>query len=73
VLFCGQDFENMEADTVAALATLTGELAGNYYPLAKMDAKTQEQLIQDHFLFRNDDEWVFHLTQMWCKQASGVC
>ena len=53
-----QDFENMEADSVAALSTLTGELAGNYYPLRTMDAKTMEQMIQDHFLFRNDDEWV---------------
>lgn len=51
-----QDFENMEADTVAALSQLTGELAGNYHPLAKMDEATQNQLIQDHFLFRNDDE-----------------
>ena len=51
-----QDFENMEADSVAALSTLTGELAGNYYPLRTMDAKTMEQMIQDHFLFRNDDE-----------------
>lgn len=51
-----EDFENMEADSVAALSTLTGELAGNYYPLRTMDAKTMEQMIQDHFLFRNDDD-----------------
>ena len=55
-VLCVQDFENMEADTVAALSTLTGELAGNYHPLGKMDEATQNQLIQDHFLFRNDDE-----------------
>lgn len=51
-----QDFENMEADTKAALKQLTGELAGEYYPLASMDPAKQNQLIQDHFLFRNDDE-----------------
>ncbi|XP_052811346.1 taurocyamine kinase-like isoform X2 [Mya arenaria] len=51
-----EDFENMEADTVAALSTLSGELAGQYYPLAKMTPEQQNQLIQDHFLFRNDDD-----------------
>nr|AAM90698.1 arginine kinase [Ensis directus] len=51
-----EDFENMEADTVAALSTMTGELAGNYYPLAKMDAAQQKQLVEDHFLFRDDDD-----------------
>ena len=48
----------MEQDTVAALKTLTGELEGQYYPLAKMDKATQNQMIQDHFLFRDDDELV---------------
>jgi creatine kinase len=51
-----EDFENMEQDTVAALKTLTGELEGQYYPLAKMDKATQNQMIQDHFLFRDDDD-----------------
>lgn len=56
IVVCFQDFDNMEADTVAALSQLTGELEGKYFPLAKMDEATQNQLIQDHFLFRNDDE-----------------
>lgn len=46
----------MEADSAEALNTLTGELAGTYYPLAKMDDATQKQMVEDHFLFRDDDE-----------------
>lgn len=46
----------MQDDTVAALKTLTGELAGNYFPLNKMDEATQKQMVEDHFLFRDDDE-----------------
>jgi len=34
-----------------ALGGLSGDLAGNYYPLATMSNETQEQLIADHFLF----------------------
>nr|ACP43444.1 arginine kinase [Meretrix meretrix]ACP43445.1 arginine kinase [Meretrix lyrata] len=51
-----EDLENMQDDTVAALKTLTGELAGNYYPLNKMDEATQKQMVEDHFLFRDDDD-----------------
>jgi creatine kinase len=51
-----EQFENMEAEAKAALAQLSGELKGDYYPLAKMDQKTQKQMVEDHFLFRNDDD-----------------
>ncbi|KAL4233585.1 Creatine kinase S-type [Mactra antiquata] len=51
-----EDFENMETDSVAALKTLTGELKGEYYALAKMDEAIQKQLVMDHFLFRDDDD-----------------
>ena len=46
----------MAEDTVAALKTLTGELEGKYYPLATMSEADQKQLVEDHFLFRDDDE-----------------
>lgn len=51
-----EDLENMETDSVAALKTMTGELAGNYFSLATMDEATQKQLVDDHFLFRDDDD-----------------
>ncbi|XP_045198192.2 arginine kinase-like [Mercenaria mercenaria] len=50
-----EDLLNMENDTVTALKTLTGELAGQYYPLARMDKATEAQLVADHYLFRHDD------------------
>ncbi|CAD5118178.1 DgyrCDS6908 [Dimorphilus gyrociliatus] len=34
-----------------ALASLSGEFKGKYYPLSKMTEKEQDQLIDDHFLF----------------------
>ena len=50
-----QDFEKMEKLAVEGLSTLTGELAGTYYPLNGMDKATQTKMIEDHFLFRADD------------------
>jgi creatine kinase/arginine kinase len=37
---------------------MTGELAGKYYPLAGMDKATQQQLIDDHFLFKEGDRFL---------------
>jgi len=51
-----EQFEAMEAEAKAALSQLTGELSGNYFPLATMDAAMQKQLVEDHFLFRDDDD-----------------
>jgi len=45
----------MEKDTVAALNTLEGDLKGTYYPLLGMDKATEKQLVEDHFLFKDDD------------------
>lgn len=50
-----QDLESMKAKSVEALNTLTGELAGTYHSLANMDEETQNQLVKEHFLFRDDD------------------
>ncbi|CAH8464933.1 unnamed protein product [Heterobilharzia americana] len=38
-----------------ALKGLTGEHAGTYYPLTNMKEEDRKQLVEDHFLFKNDD------------------
>merc|ERR1712197_282416 len=38
-----------------ALAKLTGDLAGKYYPLTGMDEAVRQQLVDDHFLFVSGD------------------
>ncbi|RTG83976.1 creatine kinase [Schistosoma bovis] len=38
-----------------ALKGLTGEHAGTYYPLTDMKEEDRKQLVEDHFLFKNDD------------------
>jgi len=48
----------MEKKTVAALNTLDGELAGKYYPLTGMSKGDEQKLIDDHFLFKNDDRFL---------------
>jgi len=58
--------QELEAIVVKALATLGGELKGDYYPLAGsntyapkpngIDKATEERLVKDHFLFQEPDE-----------------
>merc|ERR1719341_2255322 len=38
-----------------ALANLTGDLAGTYFPLTGMDEAVRQQLVDDHFLFVSGD------------------
>merc|ERR1712168_509032 len=38
-----------------AFASLSGDLAGTYYPLTGMDEATLQQLVDDHFLFMSGD------------------
>merc|ERR1719325_529023 len=38
-----------------AFANLTGDLAGNYYPLTGMQENVRQQLVDDHFLFVSGD------------------
>jgi arginine kinase len=45
----------VEALMKNALSKLTGDLAGTYYPLAGMDEKVRQQLVDDHFLFVSGD------------------
>jgi len=46
------EFENMMK---TAFASLTGDLAGQYYPLTGMDEATRQKLVDDHFLFMSGD------------------
>ncbi|XP_064110500.1 arginine kinase-like [Macrobrachium nipponense] len=39
----------------SAFGKLSGDLAGNYYPLTGMDEKVRQQLVDDHFLFMSGD------------------
>ncbi len=41
-----------------ALASLNGELKGEYYPLLGMSESVQKQLIEDHFLFKEGDRFL---------------
>jgi creatine kinase/arginine kinase len=48
----------VETTVVEGLDTLTGELEGKYYPLSGMSKEIQEQLIEDHFLFKEGDRFL---------------
>uniref|UniRef100_A0A194AK72 Putative arginine kinase n=1 Tax=Pinctada fucata TaxID=50426 RepID=A0A194AK72_PINFU len=45
----------MEKITVEALNTLEGELKGKYTSLGSMTKEEEKQLVEDHFLFKDDD------------------
>lgn len=51
-------YRELEAKASEALGSLTGELKGNYYPLDKMTKEVQQQLIDDHFLFKEGDRFL---------------
>ncbi len=48
----------VESLVVNALSRLEGDLAGVYYPLYDMSQEVQEQLIEDHFLFKEGDRFL---------------
>ncbi len=50
--------KEIERKVSETLVSLSGELAGNYYPLAGMTKDIQEQLIADHFLFKEGDRFL---------------
>lgn len=43
---------------VDALKSLSGDISGTYYPLAGMDEETRQQLVNDHFLFKQGDRFL---------------
>lgn len=50
-----QNYKEMEDKVSAIFSTFEGELKGKYHPLTGMDKATQQQLIDDHFLFKEGD------------------
>ena len=48
----------VESRVVEGLGALEGELEGSYYPLSGMSKAIQEQLIKDHFLFKEGDRFL---------------
>ena len=46
------------ATVVEACATFEGDLKGTFYLLEGMDAKVSQQLIDDHFLFKEGDRFL---------------
>jgi len=76
--------KELEGIVVGALATLTGSLKGEYYPLAGsntyaakpngIDKETEERLVKDHFLFQEPDEPMllsWRMERDW-PQARGI-
>lgn len=57
-------YKEMEDKVSATLAGLEGELKGKFYPLTGMDKAVQQQLIDDHFLFKEGDRFL---------QAANAC
>ncbi|XP_017795754.1 PREDICTED: arginine kinase-like, partial [Habropoda laboriosa] len=51
-------YTELEREVQQALTSLEGELKGTYYSLATMDKGTQQQLIDDHFLFKEGDRFL---------------
>ena len=48
----------VESSVVESLNSLEGELEGNYFPLLGMTKKVQEELIKEHFLFKEGDRFL---------------
>jgi arginine kinase len=57
-------YKEMEKKVSGTLMSLTGELQGKYYPLTGMSKRDQQQLIEDHFLFKEGDRFL---------QAANAC
>ncbi|MCK5912517.1 MAG: hypothetical protein KAG12_01470, partial [Desulfuromusa sp.] len=49
---------SIESQVAKSLGSLSGELAGTYYPLLGMDEIVQKRLIADHFLFKAGDRFL---------------
>lgn len=48
----------VEKQVTESLATLEGDLSGNYFPLAGMSEEIRKQLVDDHFLFKKGDRFL---------------
>ena len=50
--------DEVERIVSGVLSGMTGDLKGTYYPLAGMSQADQQQLIDDHFLFKEGDRFL---------------
>lgn len=57
-------YKEMEQKVSTTLSGLEGELKGKFYPLTGMEKAVQQQLIDDHFLFKEGDRFL---------QAANAC
>lgn len=53
-----EQYGELETKVSGALKKLTGELKGTYHPLTGMSKEVQQQLIDDHFLFKEGDRFL---------------
>jgi arginine kinase len=63
-LLTEREYNDMEHIVHNTLTELDGELRGTYYPLTGMQKVVQQQLIDDHFLFKEGDRFL---------QAANAC
>lgn len=52
------DRELLEKEVVAVLGELSGSLEGSYYPLVGMSEEVRQQMVNDHFLFKQGDRFL---------------
>lgn len=57
-------YKEIEKKVSTALKEMSGEYTGKYFPLKGMSKKDQQQLIDDHFLFKEGDRFL---------QAANAC
>lgn len=53
-----EQYKEIERKANIALGSLTGELKGQYYPLCGMTKEVQQNLIDQHFLFKEGDRFL---------------
>lgn len=53
-----EKYREIEDKVGGALRSLSGELKGEYFPVEKMTKETQQQLIDEHFLFKEGDRFL---------------
>nr|AEI30101.1 arginine kinase [Phytomonas sp. CAP-2011] len=66
-LLTESQYREMEGMVKETLEHLEGELKGSYHPLLGMSKETQQQLIDDHFLFKEGDRFLqaAHACEHW--------
>ena len=57
-LISNKERNKIADDISSALGKLTGDLSGKYFPLNNMTASVREQMINDHFLFKQGDRFL---------------